>query len=101
MQKLNEESEIKFMQAVLTNVESQHLNETKSVSIIRKRVGLLASVFGCWHHRLTRPITATNGESYRACLHCGAHRRFNPETLESSGTFYFPANTNEQKYKVC
>lgn len=61
----------------------------KSKNEIReKRVGVLASLFGCWHHELSRPFTSAD-ESYRVCLHCGARRHFNPSTLETYGRFYF------------
>ena len=46
-------------------------------------------IFGCWHLRLSRPITRGR-ESYRACLRCGMHRRFDPESWTTSGPFYSP-----------
>jgi hypothetical protein len=53
-----------------------------------KAVGLLAGLFGCWHEELSRPFTSAD-ESYRVCLHCGARRRFDPNTLKTYGKFYF------------
>ena len=44
-------------------------------------------IFGCWHLRLSRPITRGR-ESYRACLRCGMHRRFDPESWTTSGPFF-------------
>jgi hypothetical protein len=54
-----------------------------------KRLGFVASLFGCSHKHLTRPFSH-GGVGYRACLKCGARKKFNPETLETSGGFYYP-----------
>jgi hypothetical protein len=54
-----------------------------------EKVGVAASVFGCWHNRLSRPFT-TNRESYRACLQCGARKHFDSENLKTFGSFYYP-----------
>ncbi len=54
-----------------------------------KKIGILGSLFGCWHKDLTRPFTNSN-ESYRACLHCGSRRRFDAATLKTFGAFYYP-----------
>jgi hypothetical protein len=48
----------------------------------------LRSVFGCWHMEMGRPQTQGE-ETYRACLGCGARRRFDPESWEMMGEFYF------------
>ena len=53
-----------------------------------RRVGLFARVFGCWHLDMSWPLTAGD-ETYRACLHCGAHRRFDPDTWLTRGPYYF------------
>jgi hypothetical protein len=53
------------------------------------KVGLIASLFGCWHKNLTRPFG--NGKtSYRACLDCGARKPFDSETLQTEKRFYYP-----------
>jgi hypothetical protein len=49
----------------------------------------LGRIFGCWHSRLTRPITRDR-ETYRACLHCGMRRKFDLQTWTSQGQFYMP-----------
>ena len=41
-------------------------------------------IFGCWHLDLGRPFT-DHGETYRVCLKCGAHRRFNPDSWKTVG----------------
>ena len=50
---------------------------------------LVSRIFSCWHLRLGRPITR-GCESYRACLRCGMHRAFDPESWTTSGPFYMP-----------
>jgi len=44
----------------------------------------------CWHLELSRPFTRGQ-ETYRACLRCGMHRRFDIKTWKSSGRFYSPS----------
>ena len=48
----------------------------------------LTRIFGCWHQEMSRPFTL-RAESYRVCLECGAHRRFNPHTWEMTGPYYY------------
>ena len=48
----------------------------------------LTRVFGCWHTEMSRPFTR-DGESYRACLDCGAHRKFDPARWEMTGAYYY------------
>jgi len=43
---------------------------------------------GCWHLEMGRPITAS-GETYRACVNCGARRCFDEETWKTKGPYYF------------
>ena len=51
-------------------------------------VSWLTRIFGCWHQEMSRPFTL-HAESYRVCLECGAHRRFNPHTWEMTGPYYY------------
>jgi hypothetical protein len=44
-------------------------------------------LFRCWHRNLSWPFTL-EGETYRVCLHCGARRRFSPESWRAVGAFY-------------
>lgn len=55
------------------------------------KIGLVGKIFGCWHKRLSRPFT-TRGASYRACLNCGARKKFDTATLKTYGPFYYPPN---------
>ena len=52
-----------------------------------KKLGLLTKLIGCSHERISRPF-GEGKASYRSCLSCGARKPFDPETLETSKTFY-------------
>jgi len=62
------------------------------------RIGLFGKVFGCWHKNLTRPLTIENF-SYRACLHCGARKRFDAQNLKTFGSFHYPPAIPLEKIK--
>ncbi len=53
------------------------------------KIGVFGKVFGCWHKQMTRPFTNRNA-SYRACLNCGARKKFDTKTLKTYGPFYYP-----------
>jgi len=44
--------------------------------------------FHCQHKEMSRPITR-DGETYRACVKCGARRPFNLNACAMKGSFYF------------
>jgi hypothetical protein len=54
-----------------------------------KKIGLVASLFGCWHEAISRPFTQERA-TYRVCLNCGARKVFDPQTLQTSKSFYYP-----------
>lgn len=58
-------------------------------AMLAKAGKALAQLFRCWHRRLSRPFTR-DGETYRACLACGARRRFDTDRWETVGEYYFP-----------
>ncbi len=60
----------------------------ESLGILEWLTSLLASVFGCWHREVSRPFTR-QGQTYRTCLGCGAHKRFDLNHWEDSGGFYY------------
>lgn len=77
------------MQAVLEqNLITETRSERESV-VMGQKIGFFSSLFGCQHKRMTRPIT-TDFASYRACIECGARKKFDTEDFTSSGPFYFP-----------
>lgn len=59
----------------------------------------LKRVFGCWHTEMGRPQTQGE-ETYRACLRCGARRKFDPETWQMSGAFYYQHPTPSEIYTI-
>ena len=77
------------MQGVLeqNRIAAALINRTSGA--FGEKIGFMASVFGCWHKRLTRPISDKNS-SYRACLECGARKMFDTEDFRTSGPFYYP-----------
>ena len=54
-----------------------------------RKVGILASVFGCWHKHISRPISDRNS-TYQVCAECGARRRFDMDEFKAKGRFYYP-----------
>lgn len=54
-----------------------------------KKIGMVASLFGCRHQNLSRPFTRDD-ISYRTCLSCGARKRFDPDKLVTHRAFYYP-----------
>ncbi len=55
--------------------------------VFGEKLGIIVKLFGCWHDNLSRPFTQGK-TSYRACLHCGARKQFNAETLVTFGSFH-------------
>jgi len=51
---------------------------------------LAARVFGCWHMKLSRPITK-NSNTYRYCVKCGLRRNYDLKNSQSTGSFYSPS----------
>jgi hypothetical protein len=48
----------------------------------------LRGKFRCQHTELSRPFTR-DGETYCACLGCGARRSFNLKAWHTKGSFYY------------
>jgi hypothetical protein len=61
----------------------------KSSDVFGKKLGFAAQLFGCAHRDLSRPFSHDN-VGYRTCLRCGARTKFNVETRETYGGFYYP-----------
>ena len=66
-----------------TEIFPFHIPDAENLTYLASRI------FSCWHLRLGRPITRGR-ESYRACLWCGMHRAFDPESWTTTGPFYSP-----------
>lgn len=82
------------MQAVFETFEHYSSNDHGRVSAFASGVrDWLGNIFGCPHKELSRPFSR-QGETYRVCINCGARRRFDQQTWNSAGPFYFkPAST--------
>lgn len=52
------------------------------------RIGLLSSIFGCWHKDLSRPFSDKKG-SYIVCIECGARKVFDTKSFKTLGNFYY------------
>ena len=52
-------------------------------------------IFGCWHLELGRPFT-DEGETYRVCLKCGSHQKFNPGSWKTVGDGFPQPETKSQ-----
>lgn len=84
------------MQAILDQnfIAKALINKTETN--FGEKVGLIATLFGCWHKDLSRPFTAGR-EAYRACTSCGARKKFDKETLQTKGSFYYPPSISLPK----
>jgi hypothetical protein len=69
-------------------IQEIHLQRSAGLSGPRQQIGLLSSLLGCRHRELSRAFTSS-GETYRACLSCGARRQFDLETWCLLGPFFF------------
>jgi len=64
--------------------------------VFGQKVGLITTLFGCWHDNISRPFTQGK-TAYRSCLNCGARKPFNTETLETRNHYYFPPIIKEER----
>jgi hypothetical protein len=62
-----------------------------------ERAGILSRVFGCWHLKMSRPVTTKN-TTYRFCPKCGMRRKYDLETFRSKGSFYSPPTDGDLYY---
>ena len=76
------------MQRIL-NISRPQMSSQRdgSVTILSATERLLGTLLGCWHRRMSWPITR-DGQTYRACLKCGVRRSFDAKTWKTFGSFY-------------
>ena len=74
------------MSANATTIDNKHFSVAKKRG--KRLADCVTRALGCWHRQMSRPITSA-GETYRACLTCGARRRFDPETWMMHGPYYY------------
>jgi hypothetical protein len=67
----------------------ENLTKRNEQNVFGNKLGLMTTLFGCWHKNVSRPFTQEN-TAYRSCLDCGARKPFNTKTLKTYGNFYFP-----------
>ena len=78
------------MQAVLQQILITEIKDSKvGQDPFGSKIGIFGRLFGCRHKNFTRPITVNN-LSYRACLDCGARRKFDAQNFKTSRAFYYP-----------
>ena len=84
------------MEATLGTLERYSNDDSRRIADITRGLGSwLVGIFGCTHKEMSRPFSR-QGENYRVCIGCGAHRRFDPQTWDSRGPYYYKAaNTSE------
>lgn len=81
------------MEAVLDQGRIAEAIINRTDGAFGQKIGFVTKIFGCWHKNLSRPFTNRRA-SYRSCLHCGARKQFDVETLKTFGPFYFPPAVN-------
>lgn len=68
--------------------------------VVKAPLSWLTRAFGCWHREMSRPFTLQRAGSYRVCLECGAHRRFDLKAWEMTGPYYYePAASLAEIYR--
>ena len=75
------------MQSVLNQESVSISSRNEQTRFLGHKIGFFASLFGCWHEKLSRPVTIGKA-SYRSCLICGARKPFDAETFQSQSKFY-------------
>ena len=87
------------MQAILERTLMMASAVTKRHDAFGTKIGLFGSLFGCWHKSFTRPMTSGN-MSYRACLDCGARRKFDAKNFKTSRAFYYPPSVTPDRNRT-
>src|SRR5215216_3951328 len=64
----------------------------------KRRSGFFGWLLGCRHRRMSRPFTH-DGETYRVCIKCGAHRMFDMESWRMQGPYYFIAPAPNRSFQ--
>lgn len=77
------------MQAILDQRLIADALVTESDHALGEKIGFFGMLFGCWHKRMSRPVTR-NRVTFRSCIDCGARRKFDMEKFRTTGPFYYP-----------
>ena len=76
------------MQAAGATVETRSIGFAFPNRLAELLEYYIVRLFGCPHPVMGWPITL-EGETYRACLDCGARRRFDTDDWHMCGPYYF------------
>ena len=88
------------MEATLGTLEQYSNDDSRRIADITRGLGSwLIGIFGCTHKQMSRPFSR-QGENYRVCIGCGAHRRFDPQTWDSRGPFYYKAASTSELLEI-
>ena len=92
--------EVNEMQANQLTIKSYPSTGPMNVSIMPANVkqtvqSWLNRLIGCWHLEMSRPFSS-EGQAYRVCVNCGAHRSFNLKNWEMKGSFYYDQPSTKQ-----
>ena len=88
------------MEATLGTLEQYSNDDSRRIADITRGLGSwLVGIFGCTHKQMSRPFSR-QGENYRVCIGCGAHRRFDPQTWDSRGPFYYKAASTSELLEI-
>ena len=84
------------MEATFGTLEQYSNDDSRRIADITRGLGSwFIGIFGCTHKQMSRPFSR-QGENYRVCIGCGAHRRFDPQTWDSRGPFYYKAASTSE-----
>jgi hypothetical protein len=67
--------------------EIRFVNTLSATAVTFEKQSFLKRLFGCWHGRLSRPVTI-NGVTFCYCKDCGLRRRYDIESGRHHGSFY-------------
>jgi hypothetical protein len=88
------------MEATLGTLDRYANGDASRLRDVSRNLGnWLVGLFGCTHKQLSRPFSR-QGESYRVCIACGAQRRFDAQTWNSRGPFFYKAANTAELLKV-
>jgi len=76
------------MSITITLKQENASGRSEAYGVLRVLCSLASRVFKCRHREMSRPFTRS-GETYRACLDCGARRRFDTDNFRMTGPYYF------------
>lgn len=80
-----------------TKIFSAKTDKNKEAEVLGEKQGIFSRLFGCFHNRLSRPVTIGN-VTFQYCSKCGARRQYDIETFKPFGGFYRPKIEKNANY---